>query len=317
MSQEESLPKKEVTKEEEEEKEELNTMEKDQAVASDSVSNQNNNENQQQNPPNEPSPSPSTIIFHSPSPPSSSLRTRKSPSPPLHSISDSSISSGHSSTGHMSSSPSPPRKSPAVSSPESSISDGHFSVPDEGTPIGDQRFPPVPAPVPVVVAHRFQVEPNVVTRVDPGAEEGFIGVNDVKQAASGDSGGNGGDGNRWLRPDVMSLLRSKKIAMWSKVLLSLRIATFAFCLMSLSVLAADKKKGWAQDSFYRYKEFRYSLSVNAIGFVYSGLQIIDLLKYIFTRKHIVEHQLRGLFSFVMDQVPLPHSVFLIHGYVIH
>ncbi|MED6188009.1 hypothetical protein PIB30_081867 [Stylosanthes scabra] len=297
MSEEESLPKKEVTKEEEE----PNTMEKDQ----DSVSNpNNNNENQQQNPLTEPSPSPSTITFHSPSPPSSSLRTRKSPSPPLHSISDSSISSGHSSTGHVSSSPSPLRKSPAVSSPESSISDGHFSVPDEATPIGDQRFPPVPAPVPapVVVAHRFQVEPNVVTRVDPGAEEGFIGVNDAKQAASGDSGGNGGGGNRRLRPDVMSLLRSKKIAMWSKVLLSLRIATFAFCLMSLSVLAADKKKGWAQDSFYRYKEFRYSLSVNAIGFVYSGLQICDLLKYIFTRKHIVEHQLRGLFSFVMDQI---------------
>ncbi|XP_057717754.1 CASP-like protein 4A3 [Arachis stenosperma] len=310
MSEKESLAypdaKKEVAEKVEEEKE-SNTMKKEvEVVASDSVSNQNqnnNNENQHQNPLTEPSSS--TITLHSSSPPSSSLRTRKSPSPPLHSISDSSISSGHSSTGHVSSSPSPPRKSPAVSSPESSISDGHFSLRDEATPIEDQRFPPVPAPVPVVVAHRFQVEPNVVTRVDPGAEEGFIGVNDVKQASAGDGGGNGGGGggtNRRLRPDVMSMLRSKKIAMWNKVLLSLRIATFASCLMSLSVLAADKRKGWAQDSFYRYKEFRYSLSVNAIGFMYSVLQICDLVKYIFTRKHIVEHQLRALFSFVMDQI---------------
>ncbi|XP_015971651.1 CASP-like protein 4A3 [Arachis duranensis] len=275
MSEKESLAYPDAKKEvaEKVEEKESNRMEKEvEAVASDSVSNQNqnsNNENQHQNPLTEPSSS--TITFHSPSPPSSSLRTRKSPSPPLHSISDSSIS----------------------------------SLRDEATPIEDQRFPPVPAPVPVVVAHRFQVEPNVVTRVDPGAEEGFIGVNDVKQASAGDGGGNGGGGggtNRRLRPDVMSMLRSKKIAMWNKVLLSLRIATFASCLMSLSVLAADKRKGWAQDSFYRYKEFRYSLSVNAIGFMYSVLQICDLVKYIFTRKHIVEHQLRALFSFVMDQI---------------
>ncbi|CAJ1781384.1 unnamed protein product [Sphenostylis stenocarpa] len=213
----------------------------------------------------EPSPS---ITLSSPS-----LRTRKSPSPPLHSLSDSPISDGHSSP--------PPRKPPPDSSSDSSISEGHFSI-------ADQRLSP-----PVVTAHRFQVEPAVVTKVDPGAEEGF--VKDVEQAT-------GGAGNRRLRPDVSALLKSKKIATWSKLLLGLRITAFVFCLASFSVLAADKKQGWALDSFYFYKEFRYSLSVNVIGFVHSGLQICDLWLFLTTGKHAVDHHLRGYFTFALDQI---------------
>ncbi|KAK7273515.1 hypothetical protein RIF29_14567 [Crotalaria pallida] len=200
----------------------------------------------------------SSITFHSPSiSPIPSLRTHESPSPPLHSLSDSPIPHG----GY---------------SPESSISDDHFSINDP----------------PVVVAHRFQVEPKVVTKVDPVAEEGFVGIKDAEQAS----------GNRRLRPDVTVMLRSRKVAMLSKVLFGLRITAFVFCLLSLSVLAADKQQGWALDSFYFYKEFRYSLSVNVIGFVYSGFQICDLVKYLITGKHLVDHRLRGYFSFALDQV---------------
>lgn len=47
---------------------------------------------------------------------------------------------------------------------------------------------------------------------------------------------------------------------------------------------------------------RYSLSVNVIGFMYSGLQVCDLGKYFVTKKYIVEHPLRGFFNFSMDQV---------------
>ncbi|KAK7339449.1 hypothetical protein VNO77_20117 [Canavalia gladiata] len=221
---------------------------------------------------------PSTsLTLHSPSP-SPSLRTRKSPSPPLHSLSDSPISDGHSSP--------PPQNPPPDSSPGSSISDGHFSI-------SDQLFSP--ASPPVVMAHRFQVEPAVVTKVDPGAQEGFVGVKDVEQTA-------GSAGNRRLRPDISGLLRSKKIASWSKLLLAFRIIAFVFCLASFSVLATDKKRGWALDSFYFYKEFRYSLSVNVIGFVYSGLQICDLVLYLNNGKHIVKHQLWGYFTFALDQI---------------
>ena len=42
--------------------------------------------------------------------------------------------------------------------------------------------------------------------------------------------------------------------------------------------------------------------MNVIGFVYSALQICDIVKYLITRKHIVEHRLRGFFSFALDQV---------------
>ncbi|KAK7395682.1 hypothetical protein VNO78_16247 [Psophocarpus tetragonolobus] len=197
--------------------------------------------------------------------PSFSLRSRKSPSPP-HSLTDSPISDGHSSPR--------PRHAPPES--DSSISDGHGA-----------------SPPPVVTAHRFQVEPAVVTRVDPGAEEGF--VKDVEQAT-------GSAGKRRLRPDVTGLVRSKKIATWSKVLLGLRVTAFVFCLASFSVLAADKKQGWALDSFYFYKEFRYSLSVNVIGFVHSGLQICDLVRYLTAGKHLMENQLRGYFTFALDQI---------------
>lgn len=216
----------------------------------------------------------SSFSLHSPS-----LRTRKSPSPPLHSLSDSPISDRHSSP--------PPPQNP---SPDSSISDGHFSIADHNLS-------------PVVTAHRFQVEPTVVTKVDPGAQEGF--VKDVEQATTGSAG------KPRLRPDVTGLVRSKKIAAWNKLLVGLRIAALVFCLVSFSVLAADKKQGWALDSFYFYKEFRYSLSVNVIGFVYSGLQICDLVRYLTTGKHIVEHQLRGYFTFALDQVrPLLFSLSL-------
>ncbi|XP_027352592.1 CASP-like protein 4A1 [Abrus precatorius] len=145
------------------------------------------------------------------------------------------------------------------------------------------------------MAHRFQVEPAVVTKVDPGAEDGFVGVKDVELAT-------GTAGNRRLRPDISGLLRSKKIATWSKLLLGFRITAFVFCLVSFSVLAADKKQGWALDSFYFYKEFRYSLSVNVIGFAYSGLQMCDLVVYLNSGKHIVEHQLRGYLTFAVDQI---------------
>ncbi|KAL5101836.1 hypothetical protein RYX36_006163, partial [Vicia faba] len=48
------------------------------------------------------------------------------------------------------------------------------------------------------------------------------------------------------------------------------------------------KKGWALASLYLYKEFKYSLSVNVIQFVYSGLQICDLVKNLISGMHIVK-----------------------------
>jgi hypothetical protein len=47
--------------------------------------------------------------------------------------------------------------------------------------------------------------------------------------------------------------------MVKRALLGLRISGFVFCLISFSVMAADKAQGWALDSFHQYKEFRLVL----------------------------------------------------------
>jgi hypothetical protein len=157
------------------------------------------------------------------------------PSPPLHSLSDSSISDDH-------------RSLPLVVQP------------------------------PLVTAHRFQVEPAVITKVDPGAEEGFVGVKDVEREREGEgvaTGGVDGGGKRRVRPDVSSLLRSEEVANLNKVLLGLRIGGFVFCLVSFAVLAADRKKGWAIDSFYLYKEFR--LATTSVSFIHSRISIFHNL----------------------------------------
>ncbi|KAG5081939.1 hypothetical protein JHK84_051977 [Glycine max] len=58
----------------------------------------------------------------------------------------------------------------------------------------------------------------------------------------------------------------------------------------------------SQTHRYDYEEFKYFLSVNIIGFVYSGLQICDIVKYMITKRHTMDPKLRVYFNFAMDQV---------------
>lgn len=85
----------------------------------------------------------------------------------------------------------------------------------------------------------------MVTKEDPGAGEGFKveeGIEGVRARRS--------------RTSVSSLRRSNREAELKKVALGFRAFGFLFCLISFSVMLADKNQGWAVDSFYRYKEFR-------------------------------------------------------------
>ncbi|XP_014510187.1 CASP-like protein N24 [Vigna radiata var. radiata] len=128
---------------------------------------------------------------------------------------------------------------------------------------------------------------------------------------------------------------SKKVSKWYIVLLSLRIAAFLFCKIAFSVLVSDRKKKvrkappsrrWNESPpntwytftietpvptpeldydelhWYQFQEFKYCLSVNVIGFVYSALQIFDLGKYFVTKRHTIDPKLRGYLNFAMDQV---------------
>ncbi|XP_014499773.1 CASP-like protein 4A3 [Vigna radiata var. radiata] len=87
-----------------------------------------------------------------------------------------------------------------------------------------------------------------------------------------------------------------------KAALGFRLSEMVVCLISFSVMAADKTQGWSGDSFDRYREYRYCLSVNIIGFAYSALQACDLSCQLATGKHFISHHLRNHFDFFMDQV---------------
>lgn len=107
---------------------------------------------------------------------------------------------------------------------------------------------------------------------------------------------------RSVRQSLSILRAAKREATVKRAALGFRICGVVFCLISLSVMAADKKKGWALDSFYRYNEFRYCISVNLIGFLYSVAQTYDLVFTICTGKYVLRHQYRFYFDFAMDQI---------------
>ncbi|XP_074345833.1 CASP-like protein 4A3 isoform X1 [Apium graveolens] len=91
----------------------------------------------------------------------------------------------------------------------------------------------------------------------------------------------------------------KKVNLW------FRVFGFLFCLISFSIMAADRNKGWTLDSFHRYIEFRYCLTVNVIGFMYSALQGTDLAYQLFSsagKLHVSASHLRYIIDFAADQI---------------
>ncbi|KAK8653312.1 hypothetical protein V6N13_127319 [Hibiscus sabdariffa] len=112
----------------------------------------------------------------------------------------------------------------------------------------------------------------------------------------------GSGSGRRLRPDLSILRRTKRDKTIKKALLGFRISGFVFCLVSFSVLAADINQGWALDSFYRYKEFRFCMTVNVIGFVYSGIQAYHLAFQLASGKRKPRSRLRCYIDFASDQI---------------
>ncbi|KAE9590425.1 hypothetical protein Lal_00028079 [Lupinus albus] len=113
------------------------------------------------------------------------------------------------------------------------------------------------------------------------------------------------EGTRWGNDECNYFLKNKKEVKVNMVLLGLRVTAFVLCIISFAVLAADKEGVQVIQQYSlpdSFKEFKYSLSVNAIGFVYSGLQICALIKYFITKKHTLNPLLRGYNNFAMDQI---------------
>ncbi|KAL2951769.1 hypothetical protein AAZX31_19G072300 [Glycine max] len=61
----------------------------------------------------------------------------------------------------------------------------------------------------------------------------------------------------------------KREVMAKKVAFGFLFSEVVPCLILFLVIAADKTHGWSGDSFDRYKEYRYCLSVNVTTFVYA------------------------------------------------
>ncbi|KAI4342543.1 hypothetical protein MLD38_027160 [Melastoma candidum] len=111
----------------------------------------------------------------------------------------------------------------------------------------------------------------------------------------------GGVGDRSRAPETFfRRSRSGNVAM--KTALCFRVLEVILCLISFAVMAADKTPGWSGDSFDRYKEYRYCLSVNVIAFLYSGAQACDLAYQMMTGKHFVHDYVHNYFDFFMDQI---------------
>ncbi|KAJ1439054.1 Casparian strip membrane protein domain [Sesbania bispinosa] len=152
-------------------------------------------------------------------------------------------------------------------------------------PDSEHRNPPANEPPAVVVnrAVRTDTQPNA-TNLAP--------------ATYGGSREDGGGGRGRQRPVAAG---TKREVMTKKVALGFRLSEVVLCLISFSVMAADKTQGWSGDSFDRYKEYRYCLSVNVIAFAYAAFQACDLAFQLVMGRNIINHHLRYHFDFFMDQ----------------
>ncbi|XP_051141206.1 CASP-like protein 4A1 [Andrographis paniculata] len=215
------------------------------------------------------------------------------------------------SSGHISLSPTlgSKRNSPARSSVESdrtSINLSHGSSPEYEAPRSAERIRPA------VVSKDVFMEPkeNVVVIEEPMAVVNRVVLEEPKakkgEATKGYSGGGEAEvgGRRKFKPSLSILRRAKREKMVKQAGLGFRVFGSLFCLVSLSVMAANRNQGWALDSFYRYKEFRYCMSVNVIGFVYSGAQAFELSYNLATGKYAAHqhHLLRHYLDFAFDQI---------------
>lgn len=126
-----------------------------------------------------------------------------------------------------------------------------------------------------------------VTKVSPGGvEEGTVGAG----------------GERRPRTATPGTRRSRRETMVERAALGFRVLEVILSVVAFSVMASDKTQGWSGDSFDRYREYRYVVAVNAIGFAYAAFQAIDMTYHLIYGKHILSYSLRSHFDFLMDQI---------------
>ncbi|KAB8082789.1 hypothetical protein EE612_004803 [Oryza sativa] len=122
----------------------------------------------------------------------------------------------------------------------------------------------------------------------------------VASVGGGGGGGGGGVGSkRWLLGGVPEKVRRSELR---RAELGFRVLAAVFCLVSLSVMAADTTPGWSGDSFRRYNEYRYTLSASVLAFTYSGFQLVVEVHYFVTGRRIIRDPSGKYFNLAMDQI---------------
>lgn len=99
---------------------------------------------------------------------------------------------------------------------------------------------------------------NRAVREDAPTSVSKVGPNGVGRAP-GDGVDGGGVGRS--RAAMTSRRPPKRDDMVKTAALGFRVSEVVLCLISFSVMAADKTQGWSGDSFDRYKEYRYLLNL--------------------------------------------------------
>ncbi|KAH0850399.1 hypothetical protein HID58_049979 [Brassica napus] len=132
--------------------------------------------------------------------------------------------------------------------------------------------------------------------------------------------------NRWVREEgpqttarkagesaaATTANRARRDGSVAMAALGFRVSEVVLCVVSFSIMAADKTKGWSGDSYDHYKEYRvdhadntnfcrYSLFVNVIAFVYSAFEVCDAACYIAKENYMLNCGFHNIFVFFMDQ----------------
>ncbi|XP_051133481.1 CASP-like protein 4A3 [Andrographis paniculata] len=182
-----------------------------------------------------------------------------------------------------------------------------YSPAEKRVPENVDTPPKAPSPVVLGVNKMVREEPPAgMKKIGPLGDDGG-GLEEGRRGRGRGRGRRGYEdevgGDTQSRAAVASILKRSEMNMVvKKAAMALRLFEVVACLISFSVMAADKTQGWSGDSFDRYKEYRYCLSINVIGFVYAAFQAFDLAKHLRTGRHIFAHPLRFHFDFAMDQI---------------
>ncbi|KAJ0231339.1 CASP-like protein 4A2 [Hirschfeldia incana] len=171
--------------------------------------------------------------------------------------------------------------------------------------VTDANFPPLPPPPPT------QLPP-------PRNQRSARGGAPTTDSSSEKSPSSMVVFNRWVREEgpqtttrkvggggestATAVNRARRDELVSIAALGFRVSEVILCVISFSIMAADKTQGWSGDSYDRYKEYRYCLAVNVIAFVYSAFEACDAACYIAKETYMLNCGFHDIFVFSMDQL---------------